>query len=242
MNEQQSALLSTAEDILAIEDAYQVLGVAKDADAKEIKSAYRKLSRKFHPDMVAQKGLSKDSDDAEIKAAAIKVEDAFKYATRAYDALDENPGKNIETGEAEPSNRAKYDKNGWAGVNGEVTTRDPARPNAKASEFREKHGWGKGGSDAAFGETVVRRGGAGRRGRGRRGADVFGREEEVVRSTPKHEEPVSTVEDDTTVPPEPITNEVFEVDSKLMQRFSELARKAGDVKTLQAIKQLKPKV
>ena len=32
-------------------DYYKILGVAKTADEKEIKSAYRKLARKYHPDV-----------------------------------------------------------------------------------------------------------------------------------------------------------------------------------------------
>ena len=32
-------------------DYYDVLGVKKDADAKQIKSAFRKLARKYHPDV-----------------------------------------------------------------------------------------------------------------------------------------------------------------------------------------------
>ena len=32
-------------------DYYEVLGVPKDADEKAIKAAYRKLARKYHPDV-----------------------------------------------------------------------------------------------------------------------------------------------------------------------------------------------
>ena len=32
-------------------DYYEILGVARDADAATIKSAYRKLARKYHPDV-----------------------------------------------------------------------------------------------------------------------------------------------------------------------------------------------
>ncbi|MBF4435312.1 co-chaperone DjlA [Vibrio ordalii] len=38
-------------------DAYDVLGVSKDADAKEIKRAYRKLMNEHHPDKLMAKGL-----------------------------------------------------------------------------------------------------------------------------------------------------------------------------------------
>lgn len=51
---------------------YHVLGISKDASEAEIKSAYRKLARKYHPD------LNKDD-----KSAAEK----FKEVSCAYDIL-----------------------------------------------------------------------------------------------------------------------------------------------------------
>ncbi|MEO0078965.1 MAG: DnaJ domain-containing protein, partial [candidate division WOR-3 bacterium] len=36
-------------------DYYQILGVPKDADEKTIKAAYRKLARKYHPDVAENK-------------------------------------------------------------------------------------------------------------------------------------------------------------------------------------------
>lgn len=53
-------------------DLYQILGVGKDASEAEIKSAYRKLARKYHPD------LNKDNKDAAEK---------FKEISCAYDIL-----------------------------------------------------------------------------------------------------------------------------------------------------------
>src|SRR5215510_14888890 len=54
---------------------YEVLGVAETATAKEIKSAYRKLSRKFHPD------ANPDHKSAEEK---------FKEISAAYDVLGDD--------------------------------------------------------------------------------------------------------------------------------------------------------
>lgn len=41
----------TGGGIMAKRDYYDVLGVGRNADAKEIKRAYRKLAKKYHPDM-----------------------------------------------------------------------------------------------------------------------------------------------------------------------------------------------
>lgn len=43
-------LLSLVSLALCAEDYYKVLGIGKQASDKEIKSAYRQLSKKFHPD------------------------------------------------------------------------------------------------------------------------------------------------------------------------------------------------
>ena len=66
---------------MAKKDYYDILGVSKSANAKEIKKAYRKLAIKYHPD--------KNPND---KAA----EEKFKEAAEAYDVLSD-PSKNKDT-------------------------------------------------------------------------------------------------------------------------------------------------
>ena len=66
-------------------DYYKILGVSKTASDKEIKSAFRKLAQKYHPD--------KNLGDK-------KAEDKFKELNEAYEVL------------GDPQKRAKYDQLG----------------------------------------------------------------------------------------------------------------------------------
>lgn len=76
---------------MAKRDYYEILGVAKNATATEIKKAYRKVALKYHPDR------NPDNKEAEEK---------FKEAAEAYEILsDENK-------------RSRYDQFGHAGVGG----------------------------------------------------------------------------------------------------------------------------
>ncbi|GAB3113369.1 DnaJ domain-containing protein [Aestuariicella hydrocarbonica] len=56
---------------MQFKDYYKVLGVKADADIKDIKAAYRKLARKYHPDMNAESG----------------AEEKFKEVVEAYEVL-----------------------------------------------------------------------------------------------------------------------------------------------------------
>ncbi|MBO4567812.1 MAG: molecular chaperone DnaJ [Bacteroidales bacterium] len=73
-------------------DYYEVLEVAKNATADEIKKAYRKKALQYHPD--------RNPGDKE-------AEEKFKEAAEAYDVL------------SDPDKRARYDRYGHAGVNGQ---------------------------------------------------------------------------------------------------------------------------
>lgn len=70
-------------------DYYEILGVGKAADAKEIKKAYRKVAIKYHPD--------KNPDNKE-------AEEKFKEAAEAYEVL------------SDADKKARYDRYGHAGV------------------------------------------------------------------------------------------------------------------------------
>jgi molecular chaperone DnaJ len=72
-------------------DYYEVLGVAKDASADELKKAYRKLAIKYHPD--------KNPGDAD-------AETKFKEIAEAYSVL------------SDPQKKARYDQFGHAGMGG----------------------------------------------------------------------------------------------------------------------------
>ncbi len=65
---------------MAKRDYYDVLGVGRNADAKEIKRAYRKLAKKYHPDM------NPGDKNAEQK---------FKEITEAYNILSDDEKKKL---------------------------------------------------------------------------------------------------------------------------------------------------
>ncbi|MGI6552096.1 MAG: molecular chaperone DnaJ [Bacillota bacterium] len=76
---------------MAKRDYYEILGVSRDASQEEIKKAYRKLARKYHPD---------------VNPGDKTAEEKFKEVTEAYEVL------------VDEEKRANYDRFGHAAAGG----------------------------------------------------------------------------------------------------------------------------
>ncbi|MFN2138488.1 MAG: DnaJ C-terminal domain-containing protein [Candidatus Promineifilaceae bacterium] len=133
-------------------DYYQILGVSKQASTDEIKKAYRKLARKYHPD---------------VNQGDKVAEDTFKNINEAHEVL------------SDPDKRRKYDQFGsewqrferaggqaqdfnwaqWGAPGGAART-------VTAEEFEQMFGGGGGGGFSDFFEMLF--------GRGARGAGGYG--------------------------------------------------------------------
>ncbi len=135
-------------------DYYKTLGVTKSATAKEIKSAYRKLAREWHPDVNPTRKKQAEEKFKEISEAYEVLGDVQKRKT--YDSLGSDwqqrarsqPGRQYSTGANGPGGvRFDFDDLGDSGF----------------SEFFQTFFGGLGRSNAAAG---------GRKARGMRGSDV----------------------------------------------------------------------
>jgi curved DNA-binding protein len=102
-------------------DYYQTLGVDKSADEKQLKKAFRKLARKYHPDVAP--------DDAE-------AEKKFKAINEAYAVL------------SDPDKRKKYDKYGKDWEHAEAF--EQARQQRGGNPFGGQYTYTTGGEGADF--------------------------------------------------------------------------------------------
>lgn len=132
-------------------DPYEVLGVAKNASAKDIKAAYRKLAKKHHPDQ--------NPDDP-------KAKERFAAANQAYEILgDEKKKVAFDHGEIDAEGKARF--HGFEGGAGGDPfggfRRQQAGPGGSRFEFRSG-GPGGGSFDAGdifsqiFGDSFNQRG------------------------------------------------------------------------------------
>jgi molecular chaperone DnaJ len=111
---------------MAKRDYYETLGVGRSASPEELKAAFRRLAREYHPD------VSKASD----------AEERFKEINEAYAVLSDN------------EKRAAYDRYGHAGVNGMGGM--PDFTNISLEELLRQFAEGFGGFDFGFGTSRQR--------------------------------------------------------------------------------------
>src|SRR3954451_10823341 len=130
---------------MEFQDYYAVLGVPRTADEKQIKSAYRKLARKYHPD------VNKDAG----------AEEQFKRVNEAYDVLsDSAKRKQYDTyGQA----WQQFQRNGGSASNMDDFMRQYTAQNGRVSTdefpggFRTEYHTGDGGGFSDFFESLFGR-------------------------------------------------------------------------------------
>lgn len=115
------------------QDYYEMLGVDKNAGTQEIKSAYRKMAVKYHPD--------KNQGDAE-------AEEMFKQCSEAYEVLSDD------------DKRARYDRYGHEGLRGGQDFHNFTNMNDIFSAFGDVFGGGGGRGGSMFDEFFGGGGGA----------------------------------------------------------------------------------
>ncbi len=134
-------------------DPYEVLGVARNASAKEIKAAYRKLAKTHHPDQ--------NPEDS-------KAKDRFAAANQAYEILgDEKSRAAFDRGEIDAEGKPRFQ--GFEGAGGDPFAgfrRQQAGPGGQRFEFRSGGDPFAGGASDIFSEIfgqASQRAGAGPR-------------------------------------------------------------------------------
>ena len=138
---------------MEFKDYYETLGLARDATPEDIKRSYRKLARKYHPDVSKEK-------DAETR---------FKQVAEAYEAL------------SDPDKRAAYDRLGANHQAGQDFRPPPGwNPGAQGGTADFGFSDGGGGEHSDFFDSLFRgMGGGGRSasGAGRGSFDMHGQDQ-----------------------------------------------------------------
>ncbi len=158
---------------MEFKDYYKIMGVARDASAEQIKQAYRKLARKYHPDVSKEK-------DAETR---------FKEVGEAYEVL------------RDPEKRSAYDQLGTGPQPGQQFRPPPDfgsgfefRGAGRAGPGEDGAGFSFGGDGSEFFESLFGRGGFGGGSMGGGGTGGFGRARRRDRGEDHHAKVVIDLE------------------------------------------------
>lgn len=110
-------------------DPYQVLGVSRDASDEEIKKAYRKLSRKYHPDANVN------------NPNAAQAEEKFKEIQQAYDQIMKEREQGYSSGQGYGGQQSYGGFGGFGGFGGQGSSYDngPIEMQAAANYINAGH-------------------------------------------------------------------------------------------------------
>jgi len=115
-------------------DYYAVLGLSKGAAEKDIKSAYRKLARKWHPDANPDNAKAAEEKFKEISEAYEVLGDPEKR--RKYDALGSDWQRAARQAEQQRQYRTRYNENEFGGFDyGNAGTGGGAGPSGFSDFF-----------------------------------------------------------------------------------------------------------
>lgn len=149
-------------------DYYKILGVNKNASQDEIKKAYRKLARKYHPDV--------NKDDEEAAKKFNEIQEAYEVLKNPEDRkLYDQVGANWKQyKQANGGRTSDFDFSQWAKTGGQGSR-------SRTYHFSEDPGFGTSGDhpfsdffEAIFGQGF---GGGGRSARSGGGRDPFGQQQ-----------------------------------------------------------------
>ncbi|MEM1316858.1 MAG: DnaJ C-terminal domain-containing protein [Pseudomonadota bacterium] len=188
-------------------DPYQVLGVPKSANEKEIKSAFRKLAKKYHPDQ--------NKDDATAKARFAEVSNAYEIIG------DKTKRAQFDAGEIDAEGKERFTGNPFgAGSPFGGRARGGGPPGgggfSGAEDILSQMFGGMGGSGPFGGAGGMGQGGVGGMGRGQQAAPPKGDDRKIkltvgLKDLAAGKAPVRLDANRTvnlTIPPEPENGQI----------------------------------
>ncbi|KAK4985164.1 hypothetical protein LTR66_008257 [Elasticomyces elasticus] len=120
-------------------DYYKVLGVSRDSDEKEIKRAYRKLTKEFHPDKASQRGIP--PEEAQKKMTSINEAYEVLSDPELKARFDRGDDPNDQSQQGQPFQGSPF----GFGQGGQPIFNFQQRGGGGGSHFKFQHSGGGGG-------------------------------------------------------------------------------------------------